>query len=187
MSDIILETERLTLRRPTEADRATVIDACNDPAIVQWVPRIPNPYTGGDFEWFLHTFVADGWDAGTFYTWAIEHEGELVGMVSLDNIGSGQCTLGYWMTPGSRGKGLLMEAVRRAIDYAFATDGLALERIEWHALAGNEASARIAQRAGFRYEGLLRKGEAGRNGRVDGLVAGLLATDERSPQDWQLA
>lgn len=187
MSDIILRTDRLTLRRPTDADRAVIIEACNDPAVVKWVPRIPHPYTDGDAEWFLHTFVADGWRDGTFCTWGIEHEGALVGMVSLDNIGSGQCTLGYWMTADSRGKGLLIEAVRRAIDYAFDAEGLALERIEWHALAGNEASARIAQRTGFRYEGLLRKGEMGRNGRIDGWVAGLLASDERSPQDWQLA
>lgn len=186
MTDISLQTERLTLRRPNDADREIIVEACNDPAIVRWVPRIPHPYTNGDVEWFLHTFVADGWAAGTFYTWGIEHDGVLIGMVSLDNIGAGQCTLGYWMTTAARGQGFLMEAVRRAIDYGFAADGLGLERIEWHALAGNDASARIAQRAGFRYEGLLRKGEAGRAGRVDGWVAGLLASDERSPQEWPL-
>jgi RimJ/RimL family protein N-acetyltransferase len=186
VSDIILQTERLTLRRPSDADRETIVEACNDPAIVRWVPRIPHPYTGADADWFLHTFVADGWADGTFCTWGIEFEGALIGMVSLDNIGSGQCTLGYWMVSTARGQGLLMEAVRRVISYGFAVDGLALERIGWRALAGNDASARIGQRAGFRYEGRVRKGEVGREGPVDGWIAGLLASDERSPQDWQL-
>ena len=71
------------------------------------------------------------------------------------------------------------------IDWAFSPEGLDLARIEWRAVVGNIASARAARTLGFRFEGTLR--QALRNGsgdRDDGWIAGLLATDDRTPQPW---
>ncbi|WP_454118056.1 hypothetical protein [Microbacterium lacticum] len=45
-------------------------------------------------------------------------------------------------------------------------------------------SARAARALGFRDEGLLREGIAGKTGRVDAWIAGLLATEDRTPQPW---
>ena len=61
-------------------------------------------------------------------------------------------------------------------------EGLELVRIEWHANAGNVASARVARRVGFRFEGTLCLGAVGRNGREDDWVAGILVGDRgKSP------
>ena len=76
------------------------------------------------------------------------------------------------MVPRARGRGLLTEAARAVIDWGFAVDGGALERIEWYSVAGNIASARAARALGFRYEGLLRRGIVGNRGREDGWLAG---------------
>ena len=67
---------------------------------------------------------------------------------------------------------------------------MAIDYITGLIVAGVFKKSRKSQKGALEslaaWKGLLRKGEAGRAGRVDGLVAGLLATDERSPQDWQL-
>jgi RimJ/RimL family protein N-acetyltransferase len=88
------------------------------------------------------------------------------------------------MARGSRRRGLLTEAARAVIDWGFAPDGVHAARIEWRAVVGNRASARVAQALGFRYEGMLRQALANSLGRDDGWIAGLLATDERTPQHW---
>ncbi len=70
------------------------------------------------------------------------------------------------------------------IDWGFSPDGAGLERIEWRAVVGNVGSARAARALGFRYEGLLRAGLSGKQGRDDASIAGLLSTDDRAPQPW---
>ena len=62
--------------------------------------------------------------------------------------------------------------------------GAALQRIEWRAVVGNVASARVARSLGFRYEGVLRSALSNSRGRDDGWIAGLLPGDDRMPQPW---
>jgi RimJ/RimL family protein N-acetyltransferase len=59
----------------------------------------------------------------------------------------------------------------------FRADGLALERIAWRAYVGNYASAAVARRAGFRYEGMCRLGSIQRGRRRDHWLAARLRTD----------
>jgi RimJ/RimL family protein N-acetyltransferase len=70
------------------------------------------------------------------------------------------------------------------IDWAFSSEGAALARIEWRAVVGNEASARVARALGFRFEGTLRQALVSAKHRDDGWIAALLKTDERMPQPW---
>ncbi|MCX7520959.1 GNAT family protein [Microbacterium sp. STN6] len=59
--------------------------------------------------------------------------------------------------------------------------GLGLRRIEWRAFVGNTASAGVARRAGFRFEGMHRLAGVQRGIRLDDWSAALLATDPRTP------
>jgi RimJ/RimL family protein N-acetyltransferase len=61
---------------------------------------------------------------------------------------------GYWLGPAARGRGYATEAVRAVARHAF---GLGLTRIELLAAVGNVASQRVAERAGFTREGVLRE------------------------------
>lgn len=57
--------------------------------------------------------------------------------------------------PESRGKGYMPEAVRLFTDYLF--DLHKIQRIQLAVMAGNEASRRVAEKCGFRSEGVLRQ------------------------------
>jgi RimJ/RimL family protein N-acetyltransferase len=183
MQPVTLSTERLTLSVVTTDDVDAIFEACQDPTIQRYT-TVPSPYARIHAEDFVQK-AATWWEEGSETTWAIRSDGDLAGMIGLHRLGSGSGELGYWMTAGHRGRGLLAEAASRVIDWGFSSDGLALARIEWRAVVGNQASARAARGLGFRFEGTLRAALGSGDGtRDDAWIAGLLPSDDRAPQPW---
>lgn len=185
MEPVALRTERLELSVPTDADVDAIYEACQDPDIQRYTP-VPVPYERQHAESFVAQ-VAKDWESGPHLTWAIREQGRLVGTIGLYRIdGKGDGEIGYWVAPEFRRGGRLLEAAKAVIDWGFAADGLNLARIEWRAVVGNEASARVARSLGFAYEGTLRQALVGSHGRDDGWVAGLLRSDDRMPRSWSI-
>jgi RimJ/RimL family protein N-acetyltransferase len=189
---VVLTGSRVVLSIPGEGDLDRITDLCQDRAVAAWT-TVPVPYSRADAESFVLGMVTRGWAQRTHCTWAIRREpgGTLLGMIGLDGIGDGTAEIGFWLAPEARGQGLMSEAVSLAIDYAFAAggaegrSGLGLERLVWRAFVGNAASAAVARRAGFRYEGTRRLGGTQRGRRLDDWQAALLRDDPRDPvSDW---
>ncbi|MGO1255107.1 MAG: GNAT family N-acetyltransferase [Microbacterium gubbeenense] len=180
-----LTTPRLVLTVPDEGDVDAIYEACQDPDIQRYT-TVPSPYTRGNAVDFVG-LVADWWDSGIEHVWAVRAYGELAGVVGLHGIKDGAAELGFWTAPSARGNGYMTEASAAVIDFAFGP--MRLERVEWRAVVGNVASARVAQKLGFQLEGTQRKalpghGIGGAHGRADGWVAGLLSTDPRVERVW---
>ncbi|WP_374007840.1 GNAT family N-acetyltransferase [Leifsonia sp. LS-T14] len=183
---VVLAGERVTLSAPGLADIDRIAEVCADPAIARWT-TVPSPYRREHAAGFVESVVPDGWASGRVCTWALRVNGPLVGMVSIGDIHERQGEIGYWLAPEARGTGVMSEAVALVIAYGFAAapDGLALERIVWRALAGNAASAAVARRAGFRWEGVAPEGAEQRGERLDEWRATLHPGDRRAPSgDW---
>ncbi|AMM19750.1 acetyltransferase [Frondihabitans sp. PAMC 28766] len=187
MEKVTLKTSRLTLRAPLLADVVAITIACQDAELQRRVP-IPLPYTRQSAVDYVETFSNTGWEAGRTCTWALDHDGAFAGVIGIDLLGDSRGELGYWLSAEWRGHGLLTEAALRIIDFAFAPtpDALGLERLGWRAFAGNIASARVAQRVGFRFEGVSRRAGVGRQGLEDEWLASLLPSDGRSPTTWSI-
>ena len=82
----------------------------------------------------------------------------LLGGLTLAQVQRGvtqSAVLGYWMGAHYAGKGLMTEAVRAVVAYAF--DTLHLNRIEAACLPHNVASTRLLEKVGFQREGYARK------------------------------
>lgn len=183
MESVTLKTVRMELSVPRESDIDEIFEACQD-AATQRYTTVPSPYTRVHAEEFIPR-VAAQWAEGVHLTWAMRQGDALAGTIGLYRLdGSGSGELGYWVSPWSRRRGLIVEAGKAVIDWGFSPDGAGLERIEWRAVVGNVGSARAARALGFRYEGLLRAGLSGKQGRDDAWIAGLLSTDDRAPQPW---
>jgi RimJ/RimL family protein N-acetyltransferase len=73
---------------------------------------------------------------------------------TIDRIGN-DAEVGYWTVPAARGRGVAARAVDAGCRWAFAA--LPVDRIELLHAVENAASARVAQKAGFTYEGHLRR------------------------------
>jgi RimJ/RimL family protein N-acetyltransferase len=180
---VTLRTDRLELSLPTQADVDAIFRACQDAGIQRYTP-VPVPYERSHAEAFVARIPED-WAAGRNLTWGIHEAGTLIGTIGLYRMdGDGNGEIGFWIAPGSRGGGRLLEAANEVIRWGFAPDGLGLTRIEWRAVVGNLASAKVARTLGFRYEGVMRQALVDSKRRDDGWVAALLTTDDRMPQPW---
>ena len=63
-------------------------------------------------------------------------------------------SVGYWLLPSARGRGIATRAVRLLSDWAARDLGVPNLRLTTE--PGNERSRRVAERSGFRQIGLLR-------------------------------
>jgi RimJ/RimL family protein N-acetyltransferase len=199
MEPVILTTARLLLRAPTPRDTETVFAAVQDPDILRWT-TIPSPYLPEHARGFTEQLVPEGWANGTMFTWGlflperflpegvlpegVLPEGEeLVGMLSLTKRSAGTAEIGYWSTKEQRGNGYVTEAVEAAARWAFSE--WSIDRVEWRAEVGNQASRAVAERAGFIIEGVLRSSLVHQGVRRDCWVGALLPSDLGLPSTAQ--
>ena len=89
-----------------------------------------------------------------------ERDGHAVGCIGLAAITWGmhawrvdRAELGYWLAKAEWNRGLMSEAARAIVRFAFET--LGLHKIGVGCFVENEASRRVIERVGFRYVGRL--------------------------------
>lgn len=125
---------------------------------------IPYPYTTADGEGYIRGVMEA--PPHSQYCWAIAPEGMAVGSIGIFrgvNIHSRTGELGYWLGEDYWGRGIVTRAVEEACARMFETTDLL--RIFAEPFAWNTASCRVLEKAGFAYEGTLRK-NAVKNGQV---------------------
>jgi RimJ/RimL family protein N-acetyltransferase len=99
-----------------------------------------------------------------------------LGHVFVERREDGRGSIGYWLLEAGRGGGRAARAVRLAA--AWAVSAMRLGRLELHTDPENVASQRVAERAGFTREGVLRAYDLRRDGtRADAVVYSLLPED----------
>jgi RimJ/RimL family protein N-acetyltransferase len=119
--------------------------------------RVPDPVPDGFGTVWVDRYV-QGWTTKENAGFAIldATTGEFVGfmaLVALDLEGR-EAEAGYVVASPARGRGIATRALRLLTDWAF--EELALERIELRIDTSNPASDRVAERAGYTREGVLR-------------------------------
>jgi RimJ/RimL family protein N-acetyltransferase len=142
--------------RPWRADDVDdVLAAMQDPVMQLWngLPASTRP----EAEAFLRR--RGDWSGGGHASWAVVDTSSeaLLGSLSLHSIDlvQGGASVGYWTVPAARGGGVASTAADVACRWAFGA--LAVDRIELCHAVENPASARVAEKAGFTYEGHLRR------------------------------
>ncbi|MFC5722680.1 GNAT family N-acetyltransferase [Streptomyces gamaensis] len=180
MEPVTLTTGRLVLRPFSRADAEAVRDACQDPEIPRWTD-VPSPYSLDDALVFIERIARTGWRTDTQYDFGVftRDGGVLVGATGLPRLALAapdrRAEIGFWTAREQRRRGYTAEAAREVARWAF-TD-LGVERLEWYAQVGNEASRATALRAGFRMEGTLRARLPHRGTRRDAWSGSLLPSD----------
>ena len=100
------------------------------------------------------TFEVEGDPAGTAFAIVDAAAGEPVGMCGVDHWSiTDVAQFGYWLAAGARGRGLATRAVTLMTRWLFE---LGAARVFLTIQSENAASAAVARRAGFMYEGTLR-------------------------------
>ena len=147
-----LETERLLLRPPEDADADAIFAYASDPAVARYMIW-PAAEDITDTELFLDD-VARGWEAGDDYCWAVvaRNSGEVVGAAScqFDEHGA---QIGYAFARAVWGQGLASEAGCAIFDAASGLDEI--YRIWGSCDVDNLASARVLEKIGLTFEARL--------------------------------
>lgn len=170
-SDDHVATERLVLR-PFRVDDAEDVHAVwNDDAYLRFAPATSATATADlrrAVEWC---------SGGPVFAVARKADGRLVGHVDL--FGTDRTAMvteiHYWTAPWGRGNGYAVESVRAVARWALTTQGMA--RVALKAVVDNVASTRVAEAAGFRFEGTLRNAAWTRSGRGDFAVYSMIPAD----------
>ncbi|MHB9861313.1 GNAT family N-acetyltransferase [Streptomyces sp. YIM S03343] len=179
MEPVTLTTSRLLLRTVGAGDTDAVYAAAQDPDIQRWT-TIPSPYLAEHAQNFTQQLVPDGWATGSVFTFGVfVPDGDLAGMIGLTRHSLDTAEIGFWATKEHRGHGYTAEAVTAVTRWAFTA--LSLDRIEWRAEVGNRPSRKVAENAGFTFEGTLRSAITNAGTRRDCWVASLLPSDLNLP------
>lgn len=94
-----------------------------------------------------------------------------IGMHEWDHVLE-KAQLGYWVSKDFEGKGIISTCLERFIDFLF--DKVGLNKLEIHFVPANTRSATIAERLGFKVEGVLRDSYVINGSFTDLVVTGLL-------------
>jgi len=149
-----LADDLVSLRPWRRSDIATVVEASRDPYIPK-VTTLPAPFTRGAGErWLDRQGARSRSGVGVSLAIAEPSSDEAVGAVVLMHRGGGVHGLGYWLLSTARGRGLASRAVGLVVGWALAEPAVA--ELEALVEPWNEASIRVAERAGFTRDRLLR-------------------------------
>lgn len=147
--------ERCELRPFTPEDAPSLARLANDVSVWRYLrDAFPYPYR------LEHAvaYIAHSLELPPGCNMAIAIGGEAVGAIGLKlgtDVERVSAELGYWLGAPFRGRGVMSEAVRAFTDDSF--ERFSLTRIFAVPFAGNLASCRVLERAGFTLEGTLRR------------------------------
>jgi RimJ/RimL family protein N-acetyltransferase len=145
--------------RPWRLDDApTLVRRINDAAVAAFLDLVPQPYQHADAIAYL-TDCAEAWRTGARASFAVCVDGTdgPAGSIGIRwaEIDDGVAEVGYWVAAEVRGRGVATTATRLVARWAFGSEPR-LERLELRADVENEPSSRVAAKAGFTREGVLR-------------------------------
>ncbi|MDX6302837.1 MAG: hypothetical protein QOF53_4051 [Nocardioidaceae bacterium] len=109
------------------------------------------------------------------HLFAVTHDGEEMGTVSLSERPDGRGRLDWELAAGSADQSYATRALGLLVDYAFRAVGL--DRVEALVDPADERDVRVATRSGLRREGVLRGHRLVDGDREDQVVLARLATD----------
>ncbi|WP_417556338.1 GNAT family N-acetyltransferase [Microbacterium sp.] len=175
--DVALEAPlSLTIDALTAADAPALVDAFSDERLRRWLP-LPSPYTLETATRWCTTSSHEMRQADRGFVLGIRQQGELVGSIDAKRVDwrAKTAEFSYWTAPAHRGTGIMPAAVRRVAEWMLTDQGF--ERIELRIAPANSASQRVAEKAGFQWEGTARNAGFTDASRVDLVVFSLIPTD----------
>lgn len=137
------------LELPDAAELAALLRA-NRTHLDPWQPLRPDSWftDAGQGEVAQAALTQHG--VGTTVPLVIEHEGRIVGAITLQSVIRGafqSCSVGYWLAGDAQGRGLATQALREAVDLAFGQ--LRLHRVQAETVPANLRSQQVLARLGF--------------------------------------
>ena len=152
-----LKSKRLILRKLRPEDNEALYTIFSDIPTMKYWGHVP--YTNKQQAIDSIQEYLTWWNAGKSLCMAIENKASpgLIGTISLFNFyeDSRRAEVGYILSRTHWGSGIMSEALKAILDYAFLE--LNLNRLEADIDPDNASSAGLLKKMGFQLEGLLKE------------------------------
>ena len=180
-SPVTVSDDVVVLRPCSPSDASFLVEASRDPAIERYNGPPPDSLEDAisiieRIERSWRSFEDRGDPSGVAFAIVDAASGDPVGMCGIDDWSSTDVAqFGYWLAAGARGRGLATRAVTLMTGWLLE---LGAARVFLTIQSENSASAAVARRAGFSYEGTLRAYGVWQGRRQDVEVFAVL------PEEW---
>lgn len=145
-----LTTDRLILRQLLDSDAEEILLLRSDPMINKYLDRQPAITLDDSLNFIKKT--NENIKNNGFKYWAIElkNSKKLIGTICLFNPAEDlkKCEIGYELLPDFQGQGIMNEAIKKIIEYAFQI--LGLKTIEACTHRDNQISIKLLQKFHFK-------------------------------------
>jgi RimJ/RimL family protein N-acetyltransferase len=147
-----------------------------DPDVLHFT-RVPEPPPEGFARSWVERYARGREDGTHFGFAAVDDDGGFLALALAPKVDPEalEVELGYIVAPAARGRGIATEVVRRLTAWAFGE--LGAQRIYLLIDTGNAASERVAARAGYVREGVMRSVHLKQGRRIDQAVWSRLPSD----------
>ena len=150
----VLKTERLTLRQLVSSDDQAIFALRSDENVNKYLDRKPGK-SRDDAKNFIRTILENTQRNNSIY-WAITLSGtdKLIGTICLFDIANDKSKgeIGYELLPEFQGKGIMLEAISKVIEFGFHYIGL--KSIDAYTHAENHNSTRLLEKLNFKRHGV---------------------------------
>ncbi|MGA4843020.1 GNAT family N-acetyltransferase [Streptomyces sp. G45] len=170
----------LRLRPWDPEDAPAVYAAFQDPLLQRWHARVADSVD--EARAWIETWREEWYEEKSAQWAVVDADSDAVlGRVALRMIalGDGQAEMAYWTAPGARGRGVASRGVQALTSWAL--DEVGLHRLELTHSTENEASCRVALRAGYAAEGTKRSALLHEDGWHDMHLHARIAAREPDP------
>jgi RimJ/RimL family protein N-acetyltransferase len=151
-----VETERLLLRWPTDADAEEIFARyASDPVVTRYMMWKPHRSVEETREYLKKKEAERESSGGKGWLLTLKTDGLLVGMIGCRPVESHILQFGYCLAQDMWGRGFATEAARALVDVWL--DMPDIWRVQAHCDLENVASARVLEKAGLSREGTLRR------------------------------
>jgi [ribosomal protein S5]-alanine N-acetyltransferase len=152
-----LRTDRLLLRKIRREDRDDIFAYASRPEVTRYTYFSYHRSLAETDDWLEK--VLAGYDKGEDPVWAVvsDDAGDMIGAIGMLHFSAldGRAEVGYAIHPDYWGRGIAAEALRAVMRFGF--ERLGLVRVEARCSAEHQPSWRVMEKAGMRFEGVLRQ------------------------------
>lgn len=149
---------QLRMLQEQDAEQLFTVADINRTHLREWLPWLDNFRTFENSLDYIHS-TQQQHSINEGFACAILYRRRFVGVVGYHPIrwANRSVELGYWLSKDAGGKGIMTRSCSIMIDYAFHE--LGLNRVAIPIATGNLKSRAVAQRLGFKQEGVVRDAE----------------------------
>ncbi|MBX0358504.1 GNAT family N-acetyltransferase [Halobacillus sp. Nhm2S1] len=166
----------LKLAGPEDAEALFQLTDGSRSYLREWLPWLDSTKTVEDTKSFIQS-GRRGFSENKSMTTMVIYNSVIVGTAGFNEIDHTNkiVKIGYWLGQEFQGKGIMTRVVKALTDYALLE--MNMNRVEIGVAEGNEKSAAIPKRLGFKEEGRIRCAEWLYDHYVDHTIYGILADE----------